>query len=604
MPNLLLYNGHGIRREDAESWQVLFEYSPPALATFPPTMEDEEAQRLVCMNIDLAQIESPPRKLELTVDEVLEEYVGSFGFSQLLHVFLVSFAWIFDSQNALITIFTDAQPSAWRCKSPGSCIGAAGGGGGDGGGAASVCGLERGTWEWVGGNTSSVIAEWGLICDRKFLAAVPASLFFLGSLLGSAVFGHLADARLGRKRTVLIACVLTTLTGFLTSLSPDVWTYAFLRFANGFARSGIGICCLVLSTEAVGRKWRGQVGQYGFFFFTAGFFSLPLIAYQTRNCWRDLYRIISIFPLLYCFLLVPFVSESPRWLLVKGREGEALDVLKKFARLNGKKLPSNLVLSNPSPPKMVGKAEAGAGSMAAEAEESLWKTRWAAQRMILIMLAGFGIGFVYYGIQLNVENLDFNLYFTVALNAMMEIPAVLLGSVLLSFMNRRLLFSQSAFLAGISCILCVIFARENRGGKDAQKSGGSGRGSWAQLIIEGVGFMAASMAFDVSYIYCVELFPTNVRNFAVSLLRQAVMLGASLAPLLVAVGRLSPSLSFLVFGSLSIFSGVLSLWLPETRNAPLYETLKQQEEEESLSCASDDSGFELAKEGKVDCPPI
>ncbi|KAI3407951.1 MFS domain-containing protein [Psidium guajava] len=556
-------------------------------------MDDEEAQRLVHMSTNMARSESPPpAKLELTVDEVVEEYVGSFGFAQLLHVFLVSVAWIFDSQNTLITIFTDAQPSAWRCKAPGSCADA-GGGGGDGGAVASVCRWERGTWEWVGGSASSVIAEWGLICDRKFLAAVPASLFFLGSLLGSAVYGYLADARLGRKRTVLIACLLTTLTAFLTSLSPDVWTYAVLRFANGFARSGIGICCLVLSTEAVGRKWRGQVGQYGFFFFTVGFLSLPLIAYPTRSCWRDLYKIISVFPLLYCFLLVPFVSESPRWLLVKGRDGEALDVLRRFARLNGKKLPSNLVLSNPSPPKAVGKDEAGGGSRAAEAEESLWKTRWAAQRMVLVMLAGFGVGFVYYGIQLNVENLSFNLYFAVALNAMLEIPAVFVGSVLLSFMNRRLLFSQSAFVAGLSCILCIVFSRENRGrgGGRAEKPGGS----WAQLIIEGLGFMAASTAFDVMYIYCVELFPTNVRNFAVSMLRQALMLGASIAPLLVAVGRLSPSLSFLVFGSLSIFSGVLSLWLPETRNAPLFETLKQQEEEESLSCVSDDPGSELGK---------
>ncbi|KAK8599641.1 hypothetical protein V6N13_077553 [Hibiscus sabdariffa] len=92
--------------------------------------------------------------------------------------------------------------------------------------------------------------------------------------------------------------------------------------------------------------------------------------------------------------------------------------------------------------------------------------------------------------------------------------------------------------------------------------------------------MSASIAFNVSYVYCVELFPTNVRNFAVSLLQQSLILGASLSPLLVVVGRLSPSISFAVFGALSIVSGTLSTWLPETRNAPLYETLKQQEEEE------------------------
>lgn len=146
-------------------------------------------------------------KLELTVDEVVEDYIGSFGFSQLLHVLLVSFAWIFDSQNTLATIFSDAQPSAWRCKTSSSsyvnivlngsssissssfsssfCLENNGGKGNVDG---SVCGLAAGTWEWVGGNTSSTIAEWNLICDRKFFPAIPASLFFLGSLLGNSCF--------------------------------------------------------------------------------------------------------------------------------------------------------------------------------------------------------------------------------------------------------------------------------------------------------------------------------------------------------------------------------------------------------------------------------
>lgn len=218
---------------------------------------------------------------------------------------------------------------------------------------------------------------------------------------------------------------------------------------------------------------------------------------------------------------------------------------------------------------------------------NLWTTNWAAKRMITLMIAGFGVGAVYYGVQLNVENLNFDLYFTVALNAMLELPAVFIGSVLLSFTNRRLLFSWSAYIAGISSIICIVFSRGGR------KKGDASKGSWAQLSIEGLGFMAASTAFDVLYIYCVELFPTNVRNFAVSMLRQSLMLGASIAPLFVVLGRLSPALSFLVFGILSICSGLLSMWLPETKNVPLYETLEQQEEEEKLNSLAMESALEL-----------
>ncbi|CAA0820968.1 Organic cation/carnitine transporter 1 [Striga hermonthica] len=505
--------------------------------------------------------------LQLTVDEVVEEYVGPFGFSQLMQVFLVSLARIFDSQCTLVTIFTDAQPESWQCTGPG-CIG--------GGKASEVCVMKPGTWEWSGENTSSTIAEWGLVCDRRFLAALPTSVYFLGSLIGSALFGRLADSFLGRKRSVLLSCLLTSVTIFLTSLSPNIWVYSLLRFANGFSRAGIGISCLVLSTEAVGRRWRGQVGQYGFFFFAAGFLSIPLIAYPTKNSWRDLYRIISLLPLVYSvFILMPFVSESPRWLLIRGRSEDALEVLKKYARINGKELPPNLTLLKPSTNMKMNFTKGDKNTESQSPIDKFWNTKWAVRRMGVVMLTGFGVGFVYYGIQLNVENLDFNLYLTVAINAIMEIPAVFIGSVLLSFTNRRLLFSVSSFVAGLSCLFCIIFSTNTA---NKSKKGGS----LPQLMVEAFGFMAASTAFDVLYIYCVELFPTNVRNFAVSMLRQAIMLGASISPLLVVYGRLSPSLSFFVFGVLSVVSGFLSLWLPETRNCPLYETLEQQEEEERL----------------------
>ncbi|MQM22281.1 hypothetical protein Taro_055330, partial [Colocasia esculenta] len=77
----------------------------------------------------------------------------------------------------------------------------------------------------------------------------------------------------------------------------------------------------------------------------------------------------------------------------------------------------------------------------------------------------FDVWFIYYGVQLNVENLNFNLYLSMAVNRLMEIPAVILGSVLLSFMGHRTLFSSSAALAGAACLLCIPFAGRRKGSK-------------------------------------------------------------------------------------------------------------------------------------------
>ncbi|MBA0621999.1 hypothetical protein Godav_007572 [Gossypium davidsonii] len=146
---------------------------------------------------DAATAAVAEEKMKLSVDEVIEKYVGSFGLSQMLQVVLVSFSWVFDSQNTLVTIFTDAQPSGWRCKtsainaslSPSWCMNdTAGGGGNEGQLAGHVCGLAAGSWEWTGGNSATTIAEWDLICHRKFLAAIPTSLFFIGSIFGNQLF--------------------------------------------------------------------------------------------------------------------------------------------------------------------------------------------------------------------------------------------------------------------------------------------------------------------------------------------------------------------------------------------------------------------------------
>jgi hypothetical protein len=81
------------------------------------------------------------------------------------------------------------------------------------------------------------------------------------------------------------------------------------------------------------------MGMSAFYFFSLGVMALPVFAFYTGS-WRLLYVVTSIPAVIYCAIILPFVCESPRWYLIQGRLEEAMAVLRNFATLNGKSVPS------------------------------------------------------------------------------------------------------------------------------------------------------------------------------------------------------------------------------------------------------------------------
>ncbi|GLJ53653.1 hypothetical protein SUGI_1144430 [Cryptomeria japonica] len=524
----------------------------------PPTWEEQKRSD----SDELTQVQQVEKNM-FSIDEIIETYVGGFGPAQLFQVVIVALAWAFDSQHTFVTIFTDAQPS-WHCTN-GSQIGeteicTA---------QSSICEMNSTLWEWERGTEVSVISQWNLVCANTIQAGFPSLFFFMGSLLGCIIVGPLADSWLGRKRTLVISTVTLSLMGFLTSVSPNIWIYSFLRALTGFARSSMGTYCLVLSTELVGRRWRSLIGFLVFFSFTLGFLSLPALAYLTRNSfsWRNTYIYISITPLAYSVLLLLFAWESPRWLLLRGNSQESLKCLRKMAELNGRVLPEN-----------VGIEDCIAESRTESALSLLWTTQWARRRLMSTMAVGSGMGLIYYGMPFGVASLDFNLYLSVTFNALSEIPAAIFSTIVVAKCGRRRAILLLTLVSGMLCFLCVFYSL---GISDIPHSTAN-RKNWAQIVAEVGAFLSAVTAFNVMLIYCLELFPSSVRNSAISMLRQAINAGAIVSPVIVVIGHSNTAISFGLFGIAIIISGLFVLDLPETKDRPLYDTLGNQECQETL----------------------
>lgn len=369
-----------------------------------------------------------------SLDEAIERCIGNFGWTQFLQAVLVSFAWVFDAQQTFISVFTDAEPT-WHCTQLGdeSCNSVT---------ISNICHLPKDSWAWDWPIHASIISEWNLECAGSIITGLPTSSFFMGCLVGGLVLSTLADSSLGRKNMLFFSCLVMSLAGVLTTFSTNVYTYSALRFISGFGRSTIGTSALVLATETVGKRWRGQVGVIGFFCFTLGFLSLPAIAYINKtSSWRNLYLCTCIPTIFYCILVHLLVHESPRWLFVQGRKQDAVKTLKSMAPAANHDI-TTLSFSGVSFEQETWNVDLYS------AIKTLVERKWAFRRLSAVMMVGFGIGVVYYGMPLGVGNLAFNLYLSVTLNALSEIPASVITMCFIGKLNRKSALLGFCILSG------------------------------------------------------------------------------------------------------------------------------------------------------------
>ncbi|KAK7262675.1 hypothetical protein RJT34_30250 [Clitoria ternatea] len=518
----------------------------------------------------LPAVESPARNSKtenLCIDQMLQKYCGEFGRWQLKHFVLTSLAWALEAFHTMVMIFADREPE-WRC------LDGVGGSGCDQT-AKSVCRLEPGSWEWVGGTGTSTVAEWDLLCGDKFKVGLVQAMFFGGCMIGAGIFGHLSDSVLGRKGSLTVVCILNTIFGSMTALSPNYWSYVILRFLTGFSTGGVGLCAFVLATEPVGPKMRGIAGMSTFYFFAGGIALLSGIAYIFPT-WRKLYIASSIPSLLFLLLILPFISESPRWYLVRGRIKEATKIMSRIATSNGNGLPQGVLLTldqeSPSASSPLPRLSS-LSSCHAENKDAVTgsivdviRSPMTRMRLILAVVINFLCSVVYYGLSLNVVNLETNLYLTVVLNAAAEMPAFMTTAMLLDRLGRKPLTIGTLWFSGLFCFMGSFV--ENVGVWKALR-----------MVCGILGIFGMAGTYNLLFIYTAELFPTVVRNAALGCTTQAAQMGAILAPIVVVLGG---SLPFVVFALCGIFGGLFAFYLPETLNQPLYDTLTGMETKEDI----------------------
>lgn len=154
----------------------------------------------------------------------------------------------------------------------------------------------------------------------------------LGCILGASFAGRLGDI-FGRKKVLLITSVLFAASAIGTGLADSIPAFIFYRILGGIAVGGASVLSPMYIAEVSPPRLRGRMVSINQLTIVTGislaYYSNYFLLATGENAWRWMFAAEAVPALVFlvCLFLIP---ESPRWLVARKRESEALEVLRRI----------------------------------------------------------------------------------------------------------------------------------------------------------------------------------------------------------------------------------------------------------------------------------
>jgi SP family arabinose:H+ symporter-like MFS transporter len=164
-----------------------------------------------------------------------------------------------------------------------------------------------------------------------FEHGLTVSIALIGTVVG-AMLGGIPSDNLGRKKTLFWIAVLFLVSAVGSALAIDWYTFLLFRFVGGLGVGCSSVTAPMYISELAPASHRGRLVAMFQFNVVLGiliaFFSNYLLQDLGENSWRWMLG-VQAFPATLFLILVLFIPESPRWLVVKkGLVDEALEILR------------------------------------------------------------------------------------------------------------------------------------------------------------------------------------------------------------------------------------------------------------------------------------
>jgi len=416
---------------------------------------------------------------------------------------------------------------------------------------------------------STAVTEINMVCSDNWMSNFAQSIYMAGMLVGSFVFGLMAD-RFGRLLTLVASATVLAGAGTLSAILPaSMPLFTTLRFFSGMGHVGTFIICFTLSVEYVGAKSRVFTGSLIEVPFSIGGLIVGFLAWGGVRNWRTLQLICSA----PCILMVAFwwiCPESPRWLIAKGRYAQLEKDVRKTARINRTDFPDGAFQMTKAAAEVVTEksSEAAVASKDSEVNQveegkeanflDLFRPFPIARRTLAMFYNWMVATICYYGLTQLASSLSDDVFLNYTLLILVEVPANVLAYFLMDKVGRKPILAGCQILSGLACVVAGFL--------------GSG---WLQVALSLIGKFGATGSFNIVFVYTAEMFPTEIRSTAVGTSSTCARIGGILAPQVAFLGTVWKPLPLLVFGSSALIGGAFALlFLPETLGYPLPETME------------------------------
>ncbi len=389
-----------------------------------------------------------------------------------------------------------------------------------------------------------------------------ATCYLAGAVIGALLFGYGTD-RFGRKKLFFITVAVYLIGTALSAFSWNFASYAFFRALTGAGIGGEYAAINSAIDELIPARVRGQVdlrinGSYWVGAALGSGASVVLLEpnrFPISLGWRLAFGIGATLGLTVIFFR-RWIPESPRWLMIHGRNAEAEEIVDQVERRivdDPQKLPAH-----DSPPTRIHTRT-----------HTPWREIWNAvahqhrHRSFLAFVLMSTQAFFYNAI-----------FFTYALVLMRfyGVPEYKAGGYLLPFaignffgplllghlfdtIGRKKMIAATYGLSGI--LLALTAWLFHLGLLTAQ----------TQTVAWTIIFFIASAAASSAYLTVSEIFPLEIRAFAIAIFYAiGTLVGGVFAPLLfgwiIEIGSRRALVSgYLAAAVLMIFGAMVELWI-------------------------------------------